>query len=275
MKPLVSVTWLSENIDNPNLIILDASTQTNAANLKVEFPAIQIKGARHFDFKNIFADKDNDLPNMLPSPDLFEQECNQLGISSSSKIVVYDNLGIYSSPRVWWMFTIMGHQDVAVLNGGLPAWKKNNLDCEIKKQANNNIGNFKANFNSELIKNSVQIVENISLKNEIVLDARSKNRFKGTIPESRKNLKNGHIPNSINLPFTEILKNGKLKPKEDLVQLFQKTNPNNQGFIFTCGSGVTACILLLAAKIIGYKNISIYDGSWSEWGQLEGVPIEK
>ena len=188
---------------------------------------------------------------------------------------MYDNLGVYSSPRVWWMFTVMGHKNIAVLNGGLPEWKKNNFACEIKKSYKLKLGVFKARLDYKLIKNFQEILENINTKNEVVIDARSTTRFNGIVPESRKNLKNGHIPNSLNLPFTEVIKNRRIKTEEELNQKFYKINPNNKPIIFTCGSGVTACILFLATKIIGYKNLSVFDGSWAEWGQLEGVPIEK
>lgn len=274
MKSIVSVSWLSENFNNPNLIILDASPESNVSNLEVQFPGIQIKGARHFDFKNVIVDKKSKLPNMLPSPKIFEDEVRKIGINSNSQIVVYDNLGVYASPRVWWMFKIMGHQNIAVLDGGLTEWKNNKLDSEPKEQFKVKFGNFKANFRSELIRNAQQVLENISSNNEIVIDARSEERFFGTIPETRENLKSGHIPNSFNLPFKEVLEEGKFLSKEKLFQKFNKINPKKKAMAFTCGSGITACILQLASEISGYPKTSIYDGSWTEWGQMEGAPTE-
>ncbi len=275
MNSLVSTAWLSKNFKDPDLVILDASLESNVANLEVNYPNIQIKGARFFDFKNVFVDENSDLPNMLPSPTVFEKECRKLGINTSSKIVVYDNVGVYASPRVWWMFKAMGHDSIAVLDGGLTNWKNNNLDCEPIGQAKVKFGNFKVNFKPELVRNSLQILENLDKEKEIVLDARSTQRFKGLIPETRENLKSGHIPNSFNLPFLEVLNDGTFQSKEELILVFDKFNIKDKDLIFTCGSGITACILQLASEIIGHTNTSIYDGSWTDWGQIDGFPIEK
>lgn len=275
MQSLVSTAWLYENFNNPDLVILDASLESNVANLEVKYPELQIKGARFFDFKNVFADKNSPLPNMLPTAELFEKECRKLGINTTSEIVVYDNVGVYASPRVWWMFKAMGQNSIAVLDGGLTDWKDKNLECEPKKQSKLKAGNFIANFQSNLVKDSFQILENISLKKEIVIDARSKDRFMGLIPETRENLKSGHIPNSLNLPFLEVLDQRKFRSKEELQLIFKKLPLKEKGLVFTCGSGITACILQLAIEITGITNTSIYDGSWTDWGQLEEFPIEK
>lgn len=275
MNPLVSVTWLSEQLNNPNLVILDVSLETNVANIEVEHPNIQIKGARYFDLKGTFSDLDNSLPNTLPSPEYFEKEARNLGINNNSIIVVYDNLGIYASPRVWWMFNAMGHKNIAVLNGGLPLWIKNNYPAEPLQQHKIVKGNFTVNYNPNLQKSASQILENISKKEAIVLDARSEGRFCGQIPETRENLKSGHIPSSVNLPFLEVLDNGMYLPKEEIKTIFHKLEITNKPLIYTCGSGLTACILILAAELISEKNNYLYDGSWTEWGQLEGVPIQK
>ncbi|MFK5983522.1 MAG: sulfurtransferase [Flavobacteriaceae bacterium] len=275
MKPLVTVDWLSENFNTPNLVVLDVSLESNVANIEVEFPNLQIEGARYFDLKGKFSDLENPLPNTLPNSDAFALECRKLGINNDCIIVVYDNMGIYASPRVWWMFKSMGHKNIAVLDGGLPEWiKKGNPTERVQKQHITE-GNFTATLHSEFQKNASEIAENIKNKEAIVVDARSKKRFYGIIPETRENLKSGHIPNSVNLPFLEVLKDGKFLSKTALKQVFEKQNLLNSSLIFTCGSGLTACILILASEIIGNKTNYLYDGSWTEWGELDGVSIDK
>lgn len=275
MNPLVSVSWLSQNLNAPNLVVLDVSLESNIANIKVEFPGIQIKGARYFDLKRNFSDLESRLPNTLPNPKYFSLACRNLGINNNSTIVVYDNIGIYASPRVWWMFKSMGHKNIAVLDGGLPLWKNKNYPTESIQNRVLPEGDFKAKFNPNLLKKAFKIIENITSKEAILVDARSNGRFFGLIPETRKNLKSGHIPNAINLPFLEVLKDGKFISTNEISDIFKKLKIDKRPKIFTCGSGLTACILILASTLISEDNHFLYDGSWSEWGQLKGVPIFK
>ena len=275
MNPLVSVSWLSQNLNAPNLVVLDVSLESNIANIKVEFPGIQIKGARYFDLKRNFSDLESRLPNTLPNPKYFSLACRNLGINNNSTIVVYDNIGIYASPRVWWMFKSMGHKNIAVLDGGLPLWKNKNYPTESIQNRVLPEGDFKAKFNPNLLKKAFKIIENITSKEAILVDARSNGRFSGLIPETRKNLKSGHIPNAINLPFLEVLKDGKFISTNEISDIFKKLKIDKRPKIFTCGSGLTACILILASTLISEDNHFLYDGSWSEWGQLKGVPIFK
>lgn len=275
MNPLVSVSWLSQNLNAPNLVVLDVSLESNIANIKVEFPGIQIKGARYFDLKRNFSDLESRLPNTLPNPKYFSLACRNLGINNNSTIVVYDNIGIYASPRVWWMFKSMGHKNIAVLDGGLPLWKNKDYPTESIQNRVLPEGDFKAKFNPNLLKKAFKIIENITSKEAILVDARSNGRFSGLIPETRKNLKSGHIPNAINLPFLEVLKDGKFLSPNEISAIFKKLKIDKRPKIFTCGSGLTACILILASTLISEDNHFLYDGSWSEWGQLKGVPIFK
>ena len=275
MNPLVSVSWLSQNLNAPNLVVLDVSLESNIANIKVEFPGIQIKGARNFDLKRNFSDLESRLPNTLPNPKYFSLACRNLGINNNSTIVVYDNIGIYASPRVWWMFKSMGHKNIAVLDGGHPLWKNKNYPTESIQNRVLPEGDFKAKFNPNLLKKAFKIIENITSKEAILVDARSNGRFSGLIPETRKNLKSGHIPNAINLPFLDVLKDGKFISTNEISDIFKKLKIDKRPKIFTCGSGLTACILILASTLISEDNHFLYDGSWSEWGQLKGVPIFK
>ncbi len=273
-EPLVSVTWLRKHIDHPDLIILDGTIKKVANNQNETYPDVSIKNARFFDIKKTFSDQNTAIPNMLPSPEKFEEACRTLGISKHHKIVVYDKLGIYSSARVWWMFWSMGHKNIAVLDGGLPAWKDAGLTCE--PTPSNEVvhpGNFKAQFQPQLVVNATTVLDEISNKNTLTIDARSHGRFTAVVPEPRKDLKGGHIPNSVNLPYTKLLRDHKMLPLTELKELLEDFNIENKKLIFTCGSGITACIVMLAATLAGYQNIAVYDGSWSEWGQLDNAPI--
>ncbi len=182
---------------------------------------------------------------------------------------MYDNLGIYSSPRVWWMFKTMGHQNVYVLNGGLPDWIENKYPTEEKQPQQYELGSFKAQFNSEKVKNYNFIKNNLNNERQLVIDARSSGRFNGTAPEPREGLRSGSIPNSVNIPFGDVLENGKYKSKEELKTIFSKINPENKALIYSCGSGLTACIILLAGELLLPNKTSVYDGSWTEWAQIE------
>ena len=268
-KAIVTSLWLSKILSHPDLIILNASQKPITSNKTNLNEKLRIKGARYFDLKNNFSDKASDLPNTLPNAAQFELECQKLGINQSSIIIVYDNLGIYSSPRVWWMLKTMGHQNVFVLNGGFPDWIKNNYPTEEVLPQQFKIGNFKAQLNSENVKDYDFIKSNLNNENEIIIDARSSGRFNGTAPEPRENLKSGNIPNSLNIPFGDVLDNGKFKSKGELTKIFSKINPENKNLIYSCGSGLTACIILLAGKLVLANKTAIYDGSWTEWAQIE------
>ena len=269
LKPIVSAKWLFENLSDPDLILLNASPSSNVSGLKSELDEIQIASSRLFDLKKNFSDKKSDLPNTLLSAKDFQKEVRKLGINQNSKIVVYDNLGIYTSPRVWWMFKTMGHQDVAVLNGGLPDWVKKGYATESIQQDTYKKGNFTASLNSDMVKN-FEAMQSCSLNQEaVIFDARSKGRFEGTAPEPRAGLRSGNIPNSLNLPWKEVVKNGKFKSKKALKEIFS-TVKKEERIVFSCGSGLTACIIFLAAELVVDNPKSVYDGSWTEWAQRVG-----
>ena len=204
-NPIVSVAWLHEHLQDPELIILDAI-------LEMPSEDIQIKGSRTFDIKNKFSDTNSPLPNTVPNPDAFATACRKIGIQSSSKIVVYDTKGIYLSPRAWWLFKVMGHEKVWVLDGGLPAWIKEGYPTEKRQEQSYEKGNFTANFQPQLFKTKEQILENIQSEEALLVDARSADRFLAETEEPRAGLRSGHIPGSLNIPYTQVLKDGKYSP---------------------------------------------------------------
>ncbi|RLJ99521.1 sulfurtransferase [Tenacibaculum discolor] len=273
-SPIVSVDWLHDNLSVNNLIILDATIQKVGTKLDNKKEKQQIQNAVFFDLKNIFLDVEGEYPNTVPSEKHFENEAQKLGINNDSCVVVYDDLGVYSAPRVWWLFRIFGFTNIAVLNGGLPAWKDAGYIVELKKERKPLVGNFKTNLNKEKISVTEEVLK-ASRDNKVILDARSKGRFYATEPEPRKDLRGGHIPNSKSLPYSELQLEGKMKSKEELQKIFSDMNPNKEEMIFSCGSGITACILALGAEESGNTNYSVYDGSWTEWASRLELPVEK
>ena len=272
-EPIVSVTWLKENIQNPNLLILDASIP-KAGQSADSLTDEMIEGARFMDLKTQWAKSGDVFPNTMLEPTPFREAARQLGINNDSIIIVYDEHGIYSSARAWYMFKAMGHQNIAVLNGGLPAWKAENLPTQAKNSYQGEPGDFTSALTVSYFKNYPEVLEQLDDPGKLVLDARANDRFLGLTAEPRKGLRSGHIPNSENLPFGELENEGKMKSKEELEALFSAVVKNDQELIFSCGSGITACVLALGAEITGRKNISVYDGSWTEWGSLPNLPVD-
>ncbi len=258
---LVSVQWLKQHFSDDNIVLLDASAHFNTTS--------NIFGTQHFDIKNTFSDTQSGFPNTFPQPAQFEKECQALGINTDSHIIVYDDKGIFTSPRVWWMFKTMGHHNVSVLDGGLPEWIANDFPVTTIVEVTRPTGNFKAHLDESAIKSYAQVVQNITTSNCQLIDARSSGRFNGTDPEPRTHIQSGHIKNSLNLPYTEVLDNGKFKSTEELKLTFDNLNLEDTPIIFSCGSGITACILLFAFALISDREPSVYDGSWTEWAEKQ------
>ncbi|MCI2228133.1 sulfurtransferase [Polaribacter sp. MSW13] len=273
-KSIISVDDLYHNLDSENLIILDCTIAKITDKSTISEEKKQIKGAVFFDIKNVFSDKETSLPNTVLSPKEFQEKAQDLGINKDSFIVCYDDIGIYASPRVWWMFQLMGFQNIAVLDGGLPKWnsKKYPVEVPCKKQLKK--GNFIVNYKPKKLKFTQDVLTAIEDQNILIVDARSKGRFLGIDEEPRKEVKSGHIPNSVSLPYSEIQENGKMKSSKALKAIFDKISKNKKELIFSCGTGITASILALGADLAGIEKVAVYDGSWTEWGSTENLPIE-
>ena len=262
-SPVVSVEWLQRNLHAENLIILDGTiNKVFIADQK------QIPNTRFFDIKNKFSNRSDPFPSAFPSEEQFQKEARDLGVNKNSAIVVYDDKGIYSSARVWWLFKAFGYNNVAILDGGFPAWLKAKYDTEPMSIYKGKLGDFLAQLQPQFMMFFDDIKDASKNKTHIIVDARSSGRFNCEVPEPREDLRMGTIPNSVNLPFTNLIEDGLLKSKRDLAKAFYMVANKNDNIVFSCGSGLTACILALGADITGYKNISVYDGSWTEWGSL-------
>jgi len=273
-SPIVSVDWLQKNLENSNLIVIDATiAKISGCDISESDEVKVIKNARFLDIKKVFSNVEAVFPNTLLPPKEFEKKAQNLGINNDSLIVVYDRYGYYSCARVWWMFKAMGFNNCTVLDGGLPSWIEAKYPTQKKHSTDFEKGNFRVNYLEGIIHNHTKVLKSIDDNSVLVLDARSHDRFLGVQAEPREGLRSGHIPNSKSLPYISLLDGTKMKLKEELEKIF--SDYQSKELIFTCGSGVTACILALAAEIVGLENKSVYDGSWTEWGSLTELPIEK
>lgn len=273
---LVSVDWVQARITKPGLVMLDASWHMPAAKRdpRAEHAQAHIAEARFFDIDAI-SDASSSLPHMLPAADGFARSVRDLGVTNADQIVIYDTVGLFSAARAWWMFRAMGHQNVAVMDGGLPAWIASGGETTGREEPVTPSA-YTATLNMDAVASLAAMKAASKAASHVILDARPAGRFDGTQPEPRPGLPSGHMPNSISIPFSSVVTaNGFLKSSLALSELFQCLGVGeDKKTITTCGSGVTAAILTLALARIGVSETSLYDGSWTEWGSTDGCPIE-
>jgi thiosulfate/3-mercaptopyruvate sulfurtransferase len=277
MENLVTTAWLAENLHAPDLRVLDASFYMPAENIDpaAVFEQAHIPGARFFDIEHI-ADVETDLPHMVPSAGRFERLASALGISNGSRLVFYDQKGIFSAPRGWWMMRLFGHEAVAVLDGGLPKWRAEGRPVEEGKAPQIAPGNFRANLRAARLRGIGDMLENLNTGHALILDARAAGRFDGTSAEPRPNLPSGHIPGAKNLPATQLLApDNTFLPPEALRASFAAAGVDgSQPVITSCGTGVSAAILTLGLTLAGHDPGALYDGSWTEWASRPDTPKE-
>jgi thiosulfate/3-mercaptopyruvate sulfurtransferase len=281
---LVSVDWLAAALNTHNalgapLVLLDASWHMPAAGRdgEAEWRAERIGNAGFFDFDRRICDRDSPLPHMLPDEALFTTEMRRLGVQQDSVVVVYDSVGIFSAPRAWWMLRAMGHTQVAVLDGGLPAWKQAghavNRDIPASVPAHLDEKAFTARLCKSLVCDWREVLRATTAPDVCILDARSADRFHGRAPEPRPGLRGGHMPGAHSLPFDQLVRSGRMKPAAELHALLTVKAGPQQRIIASCGSGVTACVIAFAAHLAGWKDIGVYDGAWAEWGAGDRLPV--
>ncbi|WOJ89571.1 3-mercaptopyruvate sulfurtransferase [Methylocapsa polymorpha] len=270
----VSTAWLAEHLDAPDLAVIDGSFFMPDENrdAKAEYAAGHIPGAAFFDIDAI-ADHTTSLPHMLPSPEVFASEMEKLGLGDGLRFVVYDASGLLGAARVWWTLRVFGAQDVKILAGGLPVWRAEGRPLETGSPARAPRP-FTAHFDSAAVANAEKVKIASESGSAQIVDARAASRFKGEAPEPRPGLRSGHIPGSRNLPWRDVVTDGRIRPAEEVKAAFVNAGVDlAKPVITSCGSGVTAAILLLALETIGKDGVVLYDGSWSEWGARSDLPI--
>jgi thiosulfate/3-mercaptopyruvate sulfurtransferase len=276
-EALVGTEWLAAHLDDPHVRVLDVSYKQPGITppAREDYERGHIPGAVFFDIDDV-AQPGTSLPHMIPSPECFSQKMAERGIGNGDRVVVYDTVGLSSAGRAWWMLRLYSHDNVALLDGGLPKWRAEGRPLDTAPPVIPS-RRFTAQFRPELVRDKEAIRANIAAAHEQIVDARSAGRFDGTAEETWPGRRRGHIPGSRNLPFDRVTdpRTKQLKSAEELRQLFAEAGVAlDRPIVTSCGSGVTACALAFALHLVGHPGAAVYDGSWSEWGLPGDTPVE-